>query len=213
MKHRLLHPLLVVLAFAASAMVWSRLPAEMPVHWNLAGEADRYGSRLEGALLMPAMMLFTWVMMRTLPKIDPRRANYARMAGTYELVITITLASMLVLHGVFLAMGLGYPVAIGTVAPLVVGVLFMALGNVLPRAKPNWWFGVRTPWTLSSDRVWARTHRVAGYTMLLAGLALVAIAFIPGEEAKLALLVAAGLTAFVPVVYSYVAWRQENPSR
>jgi uncharacterized membrane protein len=163
--------------------------------------------------MIPVMMLFIWGMMRVLPKIDPRRANYARMEGTYELVITMVLATTLVLHVVMLGAALGYPVAIETVVPLVVGLLFMALGNVLPRAKPNWWFGVRTPWTLSNDRVWVRTHRVAGYTMLIAGLAFVVLAFVPGDVVKFALLVGAGLAAFVPVVYSYIAWRQETTAR
>ncbi|HEX4935760.1 MAG TPA: SdpI family protein [Gemmatimonadaceae bacterium] len=213
MMRRLVQPLLVALAFIASALAWGRLPGRVPMHWNLAGEVDRYGSRLSGAFMIPLMMLFIWGMMRVLPKIDPRRANYAKMEGTYELVITMVLASTLVLHVVMLGAALGYPIAIDTVVPLVIGALFMVLGNVLPRAKPNWWFGVRTPWTLSNDRVWVRTHRVAGYTMLIAGLALVVLAFIPGDAMKLALLVGAGLAAGVPVVYSYIAWRQENTPR
>lgn len=213
MMRRLVQPLLVALAFVASGLAWSRLPERVPMHWNLAGEVDRYGSRLSGAVMIPLMMLFVWGMMRVLPKIDPRRANYARMEATYELVITMVLASTLALHVVMLGAALGYPIAIDTVVPLVVGALFMVLGNVLPRAKPNWWFGVRTPWTLSNDRVWVRTHRVAGYTMLLAGLALVVLAFVPGEVVKLALLVGAGLAAVVPVVYSYIAWRQETTTR
>lgn len=210
---RVLHPLLIVLAFAATALAWARLPERMPMHWNLAGEVDRYGGRTEGALLLPLMMLAMWGMMRLLPTIDPRRASYAKMAGTYDLVITIVLASTLVLHVTVLAVSLGYPVDVATVAPLVVGAVFMVIGNVLPRARPNWWFGVRTPWTLSSDRVWERTHRVAGYAMFAAGLGIALMAVVPGDGAKLTLLVIAGLCAFVPVVYSYFAWRKETSAR
>lgn len=210
---RLLHPLLVALAWAATAVVWSRLPERMPVHWNIAGEVDRHGSRAEGALLLPVMMLATWGLMRVLPRMDPRRANYAKMAGTYDLVIGIVLASMLALHVTLLAVALGYPVDIPTVAPLVVGGVFMVIGNVLPRARPNWWFGIRTPWTLSNDRVWERTHRVGGYAMFGAGLGMVLVAFAPGSGAKIALLVLTGACAFVPVVYSYFAWRQETSAR
>lgn len=210
---RLLQPLLVFLALSATALAWARLPERMPMHWNIAGEVDRYGSRAEGALLLPLVMVATWAMMRVLPRIDPRRASYAKMAGTYDLVITIVLASLLVLHVTILAVALGYPVDVSTVAPLVVGAVFMVIGNVLPRARPNWWFGIRTPWTLSNDRVWARTHRVGGYAMLAAGLGMVMVAFVPGSGAKLALLVLTGLCALVPVVYSYFAWRQETSAR
>jgi uncharacterized membrane protein len=210
---RLVHPSLIAVAAAASAIAWPRLPQAMPVHWNLAGEPDRYGGRLEGALLIPGMMLLIWVLMRGLPKVDPRRANYEKMAGTYEHVITLVLVTMLVIHGAVLASALGYAVPIGQVIPVVVGVLLMGLGNVLPRARPNWWFGVRTPWTMSSDRVWTRTHRVAGYSMFVAGLGLVAAAFVPIRWAQWALIggVAAGLV--IPVAYSYYAWRQETATR
>lgn len=213
MTHRIVHPLLVAAAFLASAAAWARLPASIAVHWNLAGEVDRYGSRFEGALLLPAMMLFIWGVMRVLPAIDPRRANYPKMAGTYDFVITLTLVAMLGIHGAVLGTALGYPVPIGTVIPLVVGVMLMALGNVLPRARPNWWFGIRTPWTLSSDRVWTRTHRVAGYSMMASGLAVVLIAFLHTHWLRVALIGAVALGALFPAVYSYVAWRQEEASR
>jgi uncharacterized membrane protein len=210
---RVLHPLLILLALVATAIAWPRLPQEMPLHWNVAGEVDRWGSKTAGALLLPLVMLATWVIMRALPKVDPRRANYAKMAGTYDLVITIVLAATLALHVTILAASIGYPVAIGTVAPLVVGVLFIVIGNVLPRARPNWWFGVRTPWTLSNDRVWERTHRVAGYAMFAAGIGIALMAFVPGEAAKMTVLAASGVCAVVPVVYSYFAWRQESSAR
>lgn len=210
---RVLHPLLIVLAFVATAVAWPRLPERMPLHWNVAGEVDRWGAKAEGALLLPLIMLATWVMMRALPKVDPRRANYAKMAGTYDLVITIVLAATLVLHVTILAASMGYPVSVGTVVPLVVGVLFIVIGNVLPRARSNWWFGVRTPWTLSNDRVWERTHRVAGYAMFAAGVGIALVAFVPGEAAKFTLLALTGLCAATPVVYSYFAWRQETSAR
>lgn len=210
MMRRVIHPLLILLAFAASALAWPRLPDQVPVHWNLAGDADRYGSRFEGVLLMPLMMLLTWAAMRFLPKIDPRRANYARMEGTYEFVITLTLLAMLAMHGVIVAAALGHAVPMDRVIPVLVGALFVAMGNVLPRAKPNWWFGVRTPWTLSSEQVWRRTHRVAGYTMVTAGLVLAATALTSSLPVRFALLVAAAIGAVVPVVYSYLAWRKET---
>lgn len=213
MMRRILHPLLILLAFAATALVWSRLPAQVPVHWNLQGEVDRYGSRAEGALLLPALMLAVWGLMRVLPRVDPRRANYARMQGTYEFVITATLGAMLVIHLAVLAVSLGHRVPIDTVIPLVVGAMLMAMGNVLPRAKPNWWFGIRTPWTLSCERVWVRTHRVAGYSLAVAGLALVVAAFATAPWARIMIVAAVAVGALVPVVYSYLAWRQETSSR
>lgn len=213
MMRRVVHPLLVVLALVASAIAWPRLPQRAPMHWNLAGEVDRYGSRLEAAFAMPAVMLLVLVLMYVLPRIDPRRASYAKMAGTYDTVITLTLVTLLAIHGTLLATALGYPVPMDSAIPLIIGVLLIGLGNVLPRARPNWWFGVRTPWTLSSDRVWTRTHRVAGYTMVMAGIALLLIAAIDARWARNALIVPVAAAAVIPVIYSYVAWRQETGSR
>lgn len=210
MMHRILQPLLVLCAFAVSIVTWPRIPDRAPVHWNVAGEVDRYGGRAEVLLLMPAMMIGLWLLLRFLPRIDPRRENYAKMTGTYELVITLTLAVLFVLHGAVVAAALGHQVPMGRLAPALVGVMFIVLGNVLPRARPNWWFGVRTPWTMSNDRVWTRTHRVAGYTFIGAGLALLAAAFVPGVALKGAMLVGGLIAGLVPIVYSYVAWRQET---
>lgn len=210
MMHRILQPLVVLGAVVVSLATWSRVPERAPVHWNLAGEVDRYGGRAEVLLLMPAMMVFLWLLMRFLPRIDPRRANFAKMAGTYELVITLTLLLLFVLHGALIAVALGYPVPIDRLVPALVGVTFLVLGNVLPRARPNWWFGVRTPWTMSNDRVWTRTHRVAGYTFIIAGLGLLVLPFVGNVAVRGVVLAASLIAALVPVLYSYIAWRQET---
>lgn len=210
MTHRILHPLLVVIAGLASLIAWARIPERAPVHWNLAGEVDRYGGRIEVLLLIPLMMLGIWALLRFLPRIDPCRANYAKMEGTYELVITLTLAMLLGLHGVVIAAALGRQVPMERIAPGLVGVTFIVLGNVLPRARPNWWFGIRTPWTLSNDRVWTRTHRVGGYAFIVAGLGLIIAVFTGGSAVRGAVLAGGLVAALVPAVYSYIAWRQET---
>lgn len=210
MMHRILQPLLVLGALVISLVTWSRVPERAPVHWNLAGEVDRYGSRLEVLLLMPAMMVFIWLLLRFLPRIDPRRQNFAKMAGTYELVITLTLLLLFALHGALIAVALGHQVPIDRLVPAMLGATFIVLGNVLPRARPNWWFGVRTPWTLSNDRVWTRTHRVAGYTFIIAGIGLLIVPFIGNLAARGAVLAITLVAALVPLAYSYIAWRQET---
>ena len=213
MTRRWIDPLMIVTAFGASAFAWGRVPDRLPVHWDIAGDVDRWGSRFEGLLIMPAVMLFTWMLMRVLPAADPRRHNFAKMAGTYETVITLALASQLAIHLALVATALGHAVPIGRVVPLVVGVLLIGMGNVLPRARPNWWFGVRTPWTLSSDRVWTRTHRVAGYAMVAAGFAFILTAAVDAPWARGMLIACAGVAALFPIAYSYFAWRQETTSR
>jgi immunity protein, SdpI family len=206
-----LAPLCIVAAFATSALVWTRLPDRVPVHWDSHGTVNGYGSRFAGALMLPAAMLGLWLLLRVLPRIDPRRANYAKFADTYDLIVNSLVALFLVMHLALLASALGWPVSMERVAPVLVGLQFLILGNALPRARPNWWFGIRTPWTLSNDRVWARTHRIAGYLLAGAGAVLLLIGAFAPTSLAFALGVGAVVAASVgSLVYSYFAWRQET---
>ena len=104
-----------------------------------------------------------------MPRIDPRAENYARFGEAYEVIVASVLVLLLVTHGIMLAVALGYHVSVARIVPALVGALFVVIGNMMPLVRPNWWFGIRTPWTLSNDRVWARTHRLAGYCMTAGG--------------------------------------------
>jgi immunity protein, SdpI family len=207
---KLVAPILILASVVFSVAVWSRLPERMPVHWGLHGEVNGYGSRAEGAFLLPIIMLGLWLLLRFLPRIDPRRANYAKFADTYELLVDSLVTLFAVMHVALIGAALGWPVSMERIAPALIGLQFIVLGNALPRARPNWWFGIRTPWTLSNDRVWTRTHRVGGYLMAGAGVVLLIAAALPGTW-TFALGVAAAITAgFGSLVYSYFAWKQET---
>jgi len=203
-------PTLIAAAVLFSMSVYRQLPERMPVHWGWHGQVDRYGSRVEGAFMLPALMLLIWLLLRFLPRIDPRRENYAKFADTYELLINSFITLIAVMQVALLGTALGWPVSMERVVPALVGLQFIILGNALPRARPNWWFGIRTPWTLSNDRVWARTHRVGGYLLAAAGVVLLGAAALP-RGWTFALGLAAVLSAgFGSLVYSYFAWKQER---
>jgi uncharacterized membrane protein len=196
------YPLLVVIASVAmSAAAYPRLPERVPVHWGVSGAPDRWGHRAEAAVFLPMVIAAMWGLLRVLPKLDPRASNFAKMRGTYDFSVNAILTMILVVHALALAAGLGYVVSIVPISLALVGALFVALGNVLPRARPNWWFGVRTPWTLSNDRVWARTHRVGGYVMTAAGIVILAAAALPGTWPYAAFVVATAAAVIAPVVY------------
>lgn len=205
-----LAPALIVLAIVATAVVYPRLPAQVPVHWGLHGQADRYASRLQGVAVMPVLMLGVWLLLRFLPRVDPRRANYEKFADTYDLFVNSLMALFVVMQGVMLTSALGVRVSMNRVVPALVGALFIVLGNALPRARPNWWFGIRTPWTLSSDRVWMKTHRVGGYLMVLAGLLMFLAAAVQRGWTLMVAFAAVLAAGFGSLVYSYFAWKQEH---
>lgn len=203
-----LFPIAAMIAF--TLIVYSRLPEQLPLHWNVKGEVDGYGSRARAAWLLPALALVMWGVMRFLPTVDPRAKNYEKFGPTYDLVIDALITFLAALHVVVLGAALGWPIAVQRVMPVILGLLFIVFGNVLPRARPNWWFGIRTPWTLSNDRVWERTHRVGGYLLMGAGVVCVASAFIPGVASGIVALSSIAVSVVGSVIYSYFAWKQET---
>lgn len=202
----------IAVAFVFTAAVYDQLPAELPVHWNLEGEPDRWAGQLRGALMLPVGALVMWAVLMFLPRVDPRRANYAKFSGTYQLIVTSLVVVAVAIHIAVLASAIGWPVPMQRVIPALVGALFIVLGNALPRARSNWWFGIRTPWTLSNERVWERTHRVGGYLMVGLGCLMLATAVLAGPWAPKLAVAGLAVMALVTVVYSYVAWRRETSS-
>jgi uncharacterized membrane protein len=205
-----LAPLLIIATVAFSIAMYSHLPNEMAVHWDLHGNVNGYGSRAEGAFILPALMIVVWLAMRGLPLIDPRRANYEKFADTYDLLVNSFVALLAVMQLALLGVALGWPVSMNRVGPALIGLQFVILGNALPRARPNWWFGIRTPWTLSNDRVWTRTHRVGGYMLTAAGVVLMLSAALASAWSFALGIGAVMAASFGSLIYSYFAWKQET---
>lgn len=191
------------------ALVYGRLPDQVPVHWGIDGQPDRWGSRLEAVLLLPAISAGLWLLLLILPRIDPRRASYAAFEGTFYLFINAVVLFLSVMYVVTMGIALGWHIAVPQVIGACVGMLLMVLGNELGRVQPNWFVGIRTPWTLSDPEIWRRTHRVGGRVFFVAGLAILVAALLlpPAYSFALILLGALGGAGF-SAVYSYVVWRQ-----
>ena len=206
-------PLLIVIAaFIASAVVFPRLPETMPTHFDMSGQPNGWSSRLFGAWVVPLFLILMWGLLRVLPTIDPRGSNYAKFGGAFEGMIVSIMLFMLSLHIVMLRAALGYPVAMQRVVPIGVGVLLAVIGNLLPRARPNWFIGIRTPWTLSSDRVWEKTHRFGGHVFVAGGILIVLAALVTEQWAHIVLVTVVLLCSAAVFIYSYVEWKREQTS-
>lgn len=212
---RKLGPALIATAAALALSVWAlpHLPDRMPVHWGLSGQPDGWSSTLVGALLLPGIMVLLTGIFAVLPGMDPLRKNYDFHGSVYYLLVNVVVCFMLVIHGMVLGAALGWNVRMGAVIPVLVGALFVFIGRLMPRMRPNWFMGIRTPWTLSSPEVWRKTHLVGATSFTVAGVAimLIGLAGWPSVGAK-GLLIAAILAGLWPVVYSYLEWRRERGS-
>jgi uncharacterized membrane protein len=204
-------PLLIIAAaVVASAVVYPRLPETIPTHWNMDGQPDGWSGRAFGALITPVILLGMWALFRLLPAIDPRGANYAKFGGAFEAIIDSLMLFLLGMHIVLLRAGLGYPVQIERIVPFGVGVLLIVIGNLLPRCRPNWFVGIRTPWTLSSDRVWEKTHRFGGRLFVAAGFLIVISALLWVQWVHLVLITVVLLATAAVLIYSYLEWKREQ---
>jgi uncharacterized membrane protein len=190
----------------------------MATHWELAPHPagsvpmpNGWSDRIWGAWALPVFLLGMWSLMTILPKIDPRGSNYAKFGGAFEAIIVSIMLFMLGMHFIVLRAALGYPVQIERVIPIGVGVLLIVVGNLLPRARPNWFVGIRTPWTLSSDRVWEKTHRFGGRVFVAGGILITVTALLWMPWANAVLFTAMVLVGSSVLIYSYVEWKREQP--
>ena len=204
--------LLIALMFGAALVVWPSAPSEIPVHWNASGQVDRYGGKFEGLLVLPLVALGLYLLMRYLPNIDPGRLNYARFGGAYTAIRAGVLLLMAGIYGMVIAWVLGSPVDMSRAVPLAVGALFVLFGSVLGQVQPNWFVGIRTPWTLSSTESWSRTHRLGGRLFVALGVLFALTGLLNVGSFGFVVIGTAVAVVAVLVVYSYVIWRND-PSR
>lgn len=198
---------------AASLISWVLVPGDVsvPVHWNILGEPDRYGGKAEALLPLPVIGAFILLLMWGLPKLEPLRENIEASAKLWQTVMIGVLMILALLHGALILSVFGAQIPILDYATPALGLFFAALGNYLGKSRRNWFVGVRTPWTLSSDDVWEKTHRFAGRAFVAIGLIGVILPFLIGAKfAFIALVASIFLATLGTVVLSYILFRRER---
>ncbi|REK10816.1 MAG: DUF1648 domain-containing protein [Planctomycetota bacterium] len=198
---------LIAAMFAAAAICWPYAPERMPVHWNLQGEVDGYGGKFVGLLLLPLVTAGLYLLLLVLPWVDPGRLNYRSFAGTYQWIRLTLVLFQAGLYVVVLLAAFDQPVDVASLVALGVGALLVVLGNAMGKIRPNWFVGVRTPWTLSSKRSWDKTHRLAGWIFIGLGPLVALTGILRSEWLFVATLVVGGTSLAWLVVYSYLVYR------
>ena len=212
MRTKWLAPALLAAMWIAAVLVYPHLPERVPIHWNLQGEVDDYGSRAMGAFFPPAIATFVYALLMVVPKVDPRKQNIDRLGTDYSLLVSAIVLFMALLQAATSASALGRAVDVTAVVLAGTGGLWIVLGNYLPRVRQNFTVGIRTPWTLTDENVWRETHRVGGRAMVVGGLLAIVAALLPDPARGLVAIVALLGSALVPVVYSYFQWRRQAHS-
>jgi uncharacterized membrane protein len=202
--------LMLLIGAVAGLLLWNRLPDQMASHWDINDQVNGYTSKFLGVFLMPLIVLGMSVLFLVIPNIDPLKANIVKFRETFNLFVVLIIAFMLYVHGLTLIWNLGNTsFKMSTSMLPAMGLLFIFIGFLLRKAKRNFFIGIRTPWTLSSDYVWDKTHQLGSILFMASGV----LAFIGG--------IFGGMTAFwflfVPLIgstvflliYSYVLYQRE----
>jgi uncharacterized membrane protein len=198
---------LVALSFAVSAWALPRAPDRVVTHWNAAGQPDGTMAKLPGLLAIPAIAAVTVGLLAVVPRIDPLRENLAAFRRHYDWFVVLLAGFLAYVHALAVAYNLGYPVDPGRLVLPAVGLLFLYVGVLLEEAERNWFVGIRTPWTLSSDEVWRRTHDLGATLFKVAGLVALLGVLVP-EYAFWLLVGPAVAVAVMTTVYSFVVYRR-----
>jgi uncharacterized membrane protein len=216
-----MRPLLIVNAILVAAMAglsawaWQAVSdaAQLPVQWGLDGAPHRFASKFEVLALMPAAAALTTALLWYLPRVDPRRANIEASAKFWNVVAIAVVALLAYLHGLLVLSAMGRTFVIIDYLLPALALTMITLGNYLGKTRSNWFGGVRTPWSMSSEYSWEHTHRWAGRLFVASGLAaLVAWPLTNATTAMAVLTASVVVTVVVAVALSYVFWRND-PSR
>lgn len=198
---------IIGLSIAGTAYLYDQLPEQIPVHWGIDGQIDRYGDR-SFAFLTATLPLLLYGLFLIIPKIDPRKDSYDKHEKAYTMIASSTMVLIIGIHWTTMAFSLGFSINIPFVIKLSIGLLFILIGNYLPQVKHNYTLGIRTPWTLASEIVWNKTHRAGGYAFVILGLIWCGLAFV--NQPWVFFICLGAIISFVILIflYSYLLFRK-----
>ena len=190
--------ILTLVPIIIGLLLWEQLPETMATHWGADNEPDGWTSKAFTVLGIPSVMALLHVFCLLVTYADPKKSNIGEKA--MAIVYWIMPATSVAVMSMTYAFALGTTVSVGMICCVLLGVIFVALGNYLPKARQNYTFGYKLPWTLESKENWNRTHRLAGWIMVICGFAFIINAFVLSEYVFVFCIAA----ALVPIIYSYI---------
>ncbi len=202
---------LIVVQLLIAAVAYAMLPARVPVHWNASGQVDSYGPKLEALLFPPLLSLVVLVLVRVVVTFGPYpgRENRGIAVRFTDYVLIAVILLMQLIQLVTIAVALHVPIDATSIIFVAVSLFLIGLGNYMSKLRRNAYVGIRTPWTISNDTVWERTHRLGSWLFVIAGIIGLLTALIPIPSIRLAgLLVPLFLVTLITVVYSYIEYQK-----
>jgi uncharacterized membrane protein len=198
----------IALCFLIGAITFPYMPKKMPKHWNIKGEADNFSSRTFGVFFMPAITLALFLILWYIPYIDPLKKNIMKFRNYYNYFILILIIFMLFIYISTLIPNFNSKFSITSASILGTAILFFAIAVLLKHTKRNWFIGIRTPWTMSNDRVWEKTNKLGGNLFGVIAIIILITLFLPAILFIVSTILILGVVIFL-VGYSY--WLFKRP--
>lgn len=209
-KTNIIISFIIALVFLVGLFLYPSLPEKMATHWNANGEVDGYMSKFWGTFFMPFLLLFMLGVYLVVPRLEPLRANFEESRKYFNVLMLFLFGFMAYIYGLMLASNLGYEFNFTTFIIPAVALLFFIIGMSVEKIKRNWFMGIRTPWTLSNDVVWEKTHRFGGLLFKIAGVVALLGLFFIGVVAILFIVVPIILVTLLSFLYSYIQYKRLN---
>jgi uncharacterized membrane protein len=208
--------IIIILMLLISAWAWRQIPAgtQLPVHWGINGQPDRYAGKFWGLFMMPVVLTAMSILLILFPLIEPRKRHLKLSMKAYNLILIGIILLMAGLHIIVIMSSLHKNISVDRAVPFGVGLLFIIIGNYMGKIRSNFFLGIKTPWTLSSELSWNKTHRLGGRLFILCGflLALSALLF-TGKATFVILITGIFISIVATFAYSYIVWKNDPQKR
>jgi uncharacterized membrane protein len=208
MKIKLKHVIWIIsiLSFLGIIACYPYLPAQIPIHWNYKWEVDGVADKNKIFILglMPFIMA---IFLDLLPKFDPKRENYEKHARAYYKLKYVIVLLFICIDWITVLTALKPNIHMNLVLPIIMGILFIFIGNYLPKMKSNFFVGIKNPWTISDEVVWRKTHKAGGYLFVILGLLMIFMGILNNEIVD-KIIVTLTIASLIGInIYSYIIYR------
>ena len=197
---------IALLPFVYLAYIWNRLPEKVPMHWNVSGEIDDYGNKNELLFMLLLVVGLPYLIFLVIPHIDPKQKlqNMGNKLNNLRFVLSLFMSAL----AIFILYSVQQKTSNTGLIFAIVGLLFAFLGNYFKTLKPNYFIGIRTPWTLENEEVWKKTHLLGGKMWFIGGL-LMAITFVLPEPVNIYIFLSiTAIITIIPIIYSYLEFKK-----
>ncbi|OAT87006.1 SdpI family protein [Candidatus Arthromitus sp. SFB-turkey] len=205
-KTLVISTILCIIPMILSIFLYNKLPEKIPTHFNINGEVDSYGSKLFVYILLPIILCMVNILLNIILNNDPKKQNHNETLLTICKFI-IPLMSLIFIPSSIL-ISLGFNINIAIIAPIFISIIFILIGNYLPKCRPNYTMGIRLPWTLNNENNWIKTHRLSGFLWVISGLILLLTTLINKNLSFYVLIISIILTVIIPCIYSFILYKK-----